>query len=120
MKTTILIAEENFLTARLLSATLAGAGLQCLHARNGDEAIDLALEHRPALLLLNLNFARPNGVELIRSLRTLGVATPILGMTLPGQADLRSAASALGVRSFLESPFDPSEVPTRVDYVMGG
>lgn len=120
MNTTVLIAEENFLTARLLSATLTGAGLRCLHARNGEEAVGLALEHRPALLLLNLNFARPNGVELIRSLRTMGVSTPILGMTLSGQADLRSAAGALGVRSFLESPFDPAEVATRIDYVMGG
>lgn len=116
----ILIVEENFLTARLLSEAFSAAGHLCITARNCDDAIEKAMSTPPAMLLVNLNFARPSGVELVRALRSRGVTAPIVGLTQAGQADLKSAASALGVRSFFETPFDPSEIQGRVAWVMGG
>ena len=115
----ILIVEDNFLTARLLSEAFNAAGHLCITARNCDDAIEKAAINAPAMLLVNLNSARPSGVELVRALRSGGITVPIVGLTQAGQADLKSAATALGVRSFMETPFDPSELHVRVAWAMG-
>lgn len=116
----VLVVEENFLTGRLLAESFLATGETCVMARDCDQAIELAIIHKPHLLVLNLNFARPNGVELVRTLRSRGVTVPILGVTLPGQLDLRSAAAAHGVDSFMELPFDPRQVRGRAAWVIGG
>lgn len=114
---TVLIAEENYLTARLLIAALKRVGIHSTHAPSSDEALELASRDHQ-LLMLNLNFARPNGLELIRAFRSRGIGTPIIGLTLPGQADLRSAAGTMGVRSFLETPFDPADLQSHIGFAL--
>lgn len=116
----ILIVEENYLSARLLAEAFTAAGHLCITAHNVDDAIEKATENSPGMMLINLNSARPSGVELVRALRSNGVMAPIMGITQNGQADLRSAASAVGVRTFLETPFDPSDLNGRSGWVTGG
>ncbi|HEU5393583.1 MAG TPA: response regulator, partial [Candidatus Methylomirabilis sp.] len=49
----ILIVEDNYFFIELLRETLGGLGCQVLVARGGVEALDLAWEHQPQLILLD-------------------------------------------------------------------
>lgn len=115
----IVIAEDNFVTARLLASSLQAEGCTTVIARDGDEAVALINKHNPDLLLLNLNLSRPSGVELLRTLQLHRSRLRVIAVTTPGQADMKSVASSLGVSAFFEVPFHPAELLQQVRLVLG-
>ena len=116
----ILVAESDFLTGTLLVAALEAAGHRALIARDGDALTDLLQSADPALLILSMNFARPAGVRMLRTVRQKSVRVPILATTRIGQAKLRAAARTLGVSEFVELPFSPDDLRQVVQRLVGG
>lgn len=116
----VVIGESNFLTGRLLLATLQAAGLPGVVGRDGDGILRLLQMHNPALLVLNMNLSRPSGLELLRVLRQKHAKVRILAVTAPGQAELKAAASSLGVAAFFEFPFAPDELTRQIESLLGG
>lgn len=114
----VVVAEDNFLTARLIAACLQQAGQSVVLARTGDDVLNLVQKYDPDLVLLNLNLIRPSGVELLRFLQPRRDRLKILAMTAPGQADLKSAATGLGVGAFFETPFFPQELASTVKFML--
>ncbi len=110
----VIVAESNLLTGRLIAATLEHGGHQAILAKDGDDVLKLLQTQSPDVLLLNLNMTRPSGVELLRVLHQRNARLKILACTAPGQADLKTAASSLGVSGFFEAPFDPQELNQQV------
>ncbi len=115
----VIVAESNLLTGRLIAATLQQGGHQAILAKDGDDVLKLLETHSPDVLLLNLNMTRPSGVELLRVLNQRNARLKILASTAPGQADLKTAASSLGVSGFFEAPFDPQELTEQVNTLLG-
>ena len=111
----IVVAESNFLTARLISATLQGTGHATAVGRFGDEVLRLIDRHHPAVLVLNMNLARPSGLEFLRMLQQRNIRMNILAAVAPGQPELRAAAASLGVADFFEIPFSPEDLASRVE-----
>lgn len=110
----IIVAETNFLTARLLVASLQSAGHSAIAARDGDDVLKLLEMYSSDVLLLNMNLSRPSGMELLRTLQQKHAKLKILASTAHGQSDLKAAASSLGVRGFYELPFVPAELNEQV------
>ncbi len=110
----IVVAESSFLTGRLLVASLQAAGRPAVVGRDGDSVLRLLDTHAPDLLILNINLARPNGIELLRTIKQRKQNLTILAATAPGQAEVRAAAGALGVSEFMEYPFSPAELNDQV------
>lgn len=115
----IVVAESDFLTGTLLVAAIEAAGRRALMARDGEGLLELTERQEPDLLVLNMNLARPGGVQMVRSLRQKGVNVPILAVTRTGQENLRAAARALGVTAFLELPFSPHELYLQIEAILG-
>lgn len=118
-RTPIVVAESNFLTGRLLVASLQAGGRPAVVGRDGDAVLRLLDAHSPELLILNMNLARPNGIELLRTIRQSKKNVRVLAATAPGQAELRAAAGALGVVDFMEFPFAPAELSEHVARLVG-
>jgi DNA-binding response OmpR family regulator len=114
----IIIAESNFLTARLLAASLQGARHPIAIGRDGDQAIKLLELHGARTLVLNMNLSRPSGLEFLRSLRQRRPDVQVLAITAPGQSELRAAARSLGISEFFEIPFSPEELVRRVERML--
>jgi len=106
----VVVGESNFLTSRLLVAALHRAGHKAVAGRTGDEITALVEKHRPSVVVLNLNLARPGGLELLRMLRQEFPRLHVAAATATGQSDLKLAAAALGVALFFELPFCPAEL----------
>lgn len=114
----IIVAESDFLTGTLLIASFEAAGRRALIARDGEAVLHLIEAHKPQLLVLSMNLARPGGVQMLRTLRQKNLGVKILATTRIGQAKLRATARTLGVSAFLELPFSPHDLNEQVERML--
>jgi CheY-like chemotaxis protein len=66
---TILLAEDDRFLRRAAEVTLRQRGFTVLLAADGQQALDMAREHQPDLLLLDLLMPRKTGMEVLTALR---------------------------------------------------
>jgi DNA-binding NarL/FixJ family response regulator len=84
MARTILVADDNSLMRKMLCEIFEAEEDYdiCAEATNGEEAIDLALKHRPELIILDLSMPVMNGLEAARELKRIMPSVPIILFTL--------------------------------------
>jgi class 3 adenylate cyclase/DNA-binding response OmpR family regulator len=85
-------------------------GYQALTARDGEEGLRMALEHRPDLILLDMNMPRMDGTEVLRRLHEANVDMPVIFMTAHGSEDIVIEVHRLGARDYIRKPFYPEEM----------
>lgn len=115
---TIVVGESNFVTSRLLVASLQAAGYVAVAGRTGEDVVALIDKHGSDVLILNLNLMQPSGIELLRTLQNRPVKLKILAATNSGQADMRPVATSLGVVDFFEMPFAPSALTAQLHRIL--
>ncbi len=99
----ILIIEDESVLRRLLATTLRAEGYAVHEADNGKTGYDLALQHRPRLILLDIIMPRMNGMEMLQLLRQdeWGKEAAVILLTnLDDIADLEKARE-YGVTDYL-------------------
>ena len=107
----ILIVDDEEPIVDLLATLVADLGYTPLVAQNGQQALDLARERRPALIITDLMMPVMNGADLIVALRAeaaaQGRASPPIVLLTAGS---RRAASQLPVEAVLLKPFDLTQL----------
>ena len=66
MTKTVLVVEDNELNMKLFHDLLEASGYNILQTRNGLEAIDIAREHRPDLILMDIQLPEVSGLEVTK------------------------------------------------------
>ena len=101
MPKTILVADDNPLVRKMLCKVFEAEEDYdlCAEASNGEEAIDLAKQHRPDLIILDFSMPVMNGLDAALELKRIMPHVPIILLTL--HADTLGA-QLMGVNS----PFD--------------
>ncbi|MEJ0097372.1 MAG: response regulator [Bauldia sp.] len=66
MTKTVLVVEDNELNMKLFHDLLEANGYNIVQTRNGLEAIDLAREHRPDLILMDIQLPEVSGLEVTK------------------------------------------------------
>ena len=74
---TILLADDHDDNRRLIARLLSSLGLDVITASNGKKAIELCIEHKPILTLLDIQMPEMDGMEVLIKLRELGYRHPI-------------------------------------------
>jgi two-component system cell cycle response regulator DivK len=79
----ILIVEDDANSRKLLRDALQVTGYETLEAVSGEQGLSLAIEHRPALVLMDIQLPGINGVEALRRLRAEPAtrAIPVIAVT---------------------------------------
>lgn len=122
---TVLICDDDEGVRLFVRAVLEGAGWQCIEARNGTEGFDMALQHKPDLLLLDVDMPMQNGFETYVQLRNshFTQAIPIIMLTAinsNGKAytreDLEAAFEVPAPEGFIDKPVDSRML---LDCIMG-
>ena len=102
---TVLTVEDDPIVRADLRLVLEEAGFEvCAAARDGIEAVDLAREHEPDVILLDLGLPRLDGAEAARMIRGER-DVPIVALTGHGDGDLRRRAIEAGAVSIVTKPF---------------
>lgn len=118
---TVLICDDEDFIRGLIRASLSGGGYTFVEARDGDEAVSLAIEHRPDLILLDMMMPRRSGLDVLRVLKSSDDAvarTPIIMLTAQAGPDERAQAAAAGATRFLAKPFRPAQLAATVSEVL--
>jgi two-component system, response regulator PdtaR len=106
----ILIAEDETIIRLDLRATLEARGYDvCGEARDGVEAVGLAEELEPDLILMDVKMPRLDGIEAARRILERR-AVPIVMLTAFGQEELVARAVDAGVFGYLAKPFREQDV----------
>jgi signal transduction histidine kinase/CheY-like chemotaxis protein len=106
----VLVVDDNIDAAETLRMLLEMNGHEVRCAHEGARAIELAVDFRPDVALLDIGLPRMDGFELARRLRAHPEMrdTRLIALTGYGQAEDRSRALAAGFDDHLTKPVDPS------------
>jgi CheY-like chemotaxis protein/anti-sigma regulatory factor (Ser/Thr protein kinase) len=104
---TVLVAEDNMVNALLLQEALAQAGYGVLHARDGREAVDIALSKHPDVILIDVHMPELNGLQAIEAIRERAPApAPFIVLTADVTDETRRKVSEIGPHHAFNKPVD--------------
>ena len=118
----ILVADDDPVMVRLLEINFRLEGLRIRAAARGDEALALAREVRPAVVILDLMIPGMDGWEVKRCLgddpETADI--PVIVMSARTQDEALEHGYALGMEEedYIEKPFDPQQLVARVQHLL--
>jgi len=118
---TVLVAEDSADTRAVLCRTLASFGYRVVEAADGDEAVGLALQECPDLVLMDLNMPVMDGLaatEKIRELKDRCGDVPIVAVTAFDTYGMREAAVAAGCDAYLLKPLAFDELESVIERLM--
>jgi DNA-binding response OmpR family regulator len=114
----ILIVEDDEAIATGLALNLKLAGRQTSIARDGDDAIEQTTATDFALVLLDINLPKKNGLEVLAALRAADNLVPVIVLSArDGEYD-KVAALRLGADDYVTKPFALAELLARIDAVL--
>jgi two-component system, cell cycle response regulator DivK len=104
----ILIVEDNDKNLKLARDVLQYRGFRTLEAMTAADGIALAVEHRPDLVLMDIQLPDTDGISALRQLRTEAAtrAIPVVAFTASVMQADRQRLAAAGFDGFLAKPID--------------
>ena len=116
----ILVVDDEPDIIALVAYHLAKSGYQVLTAAGGADAIAMARQERPSLVVLDLMLPGVSGYEVLEQLR--GSAStehvPVLMLTARREEEDRIRGLSLGADDYLTKPFSPQELVLRVGAIL--
>jgi two-component system OmpR family response regulator len=114
----LLVVEDDPNILELLSASLRFAGFEVTTVTNGSEAVDVARDVRPDLVVLDVMLPDLDGFEVIRRLREGGRRTPVVFLTARDATDDKIRGLTLGGDDYVTKPFSLEELTARIRAVL--
>jgi DNA-binding response OmpR family regulator len=113
----ILIAEDEPAVTNLLAYNLRKVGYEILTAVDGRQALSLALQSKPDLVLLDLMLPKMDGLDVCRVLRKTS-QVPVIMLTARGEEIDRVLGLELGADDYVCKPFSMRELMSRIKAVL--
>lgn len=112
----VLIVDDDERNARLARDVLEAAGLATVTAATAAEALAIARERLPDVVLMDLRLPDLDGTEAMRRLagdeRTTRI--PVVATSALASAEVEARARADGFAAYIEKPIDVADFPARV------
>jgi two-component system, OmpR family, phosphate regulon response regulator PhoB len=120
MKPIVLIVEDEAPIVTLLRYNLEREGYSVIEANDGEEAMLVAAERRPDLILLDWMLPLLSGIEVCRRMRRAPDLRniPIIMLTARGEEGDRVRGLNSGADDYITKPFSPAELVARVRAVL--
>lgn len=114
----ILTIEDDPAIRRGIVDSLSFAGFEVLQAGNGNDGLELAVTAEFDLLLLDLVLPGRTGIEVLKELRAVRPAVPVIILSARGEENDRVAGLRWGADDYVVKPFSVRELLARVDAVL--
>lgn len=120
-KPLVLVVEDHEDTRFLLNCLLGLYGCRVVEADDGEDAVRLAVDARPDLILMDISLPRLDGFAATRRLRQTHELqdVPIIFLSGHAEASFRAEALARGGDDYLVKPFAPDEIKRIVERHLG-
>ena len=112
-KKTILIVDDEKMILNLLSCNLTKEGYNVLEAKDGLEAINIAQEHKPDLILLDVMLPKLDGLSVCKRIKNM-MNVPILMVTAKDEELDKILGLELGADDYITKPFSVRELLARI------
>jgi two-component system chemotaxis response regulator CheY len=107
----VLIVDDDRFIRKLITTTLEDvSGFALLEAADGRAAIEVALEHRPRLVFLDVDMPRLDGMSTLRELRAMEAMSDATIVMLTAGHEHEADARSAGADEFLTKPFSPLDL----------
>jgi DNA-binding response OmpR family regulator len=117
MAITVLVVEDERKLRELIRSYLERAGMTVLSTGSGAEAITMAMQSAPDLVVLDLGLPDIPGETVAAELRTMS-AVPIVMLTAKAAEEDRIRGLELGADDYVTKPFSPRELVLRVQAIV--
>ena len=113
----VLVVDDDPLLVRLVRTHLEKAGYKVLTAADGEQALEVAANELPDLVVLDLMIPKLDGFEVCRRIREFSLV-PVVMLTARGEPVDRLRGFEMGADDYLPKPFVPAELLARVRAVL--
>ena len=118
----ILVADDDPDILSIVSMSLETQGYTVFKATNGREAVDLARQHRPDLILMDMMMPVVSGYEAVGELKADAETKDIVivGLSAKAMATDMERATDVGIDGYITKPFRIAQVLTVVESYLNG
>jgi signal transduction histidine kinase/DNA-binding response OmpR family regulator len=100
----ILVAEDNLINQKVAKTIFKNLGYEIVIAKNGVEAVDMALENNYDIIFMDMMMPEKDGVQATRDLRKKGYNNPIIAMTANATKEGKNKAISFGMDGYITKP----------------
>ena len=120
-KKTVLIVEDNFLNLKLLRDLLEFSGIATLQAGDGTRALEVALEHQPDIVLMDIHLPGKSGLIVTRQFKTDADLQniPIIAVSAMASREDKEGALEAGCDAYISKPFTAEQLLGLVNKFLG-
>lgn len=113
MNPKILIIDDEQPIRRFLDTSLSSQGFEVYKAKNGKEGLQMAIDHRVDLIVLDLNLPDLQGIDVLKKLRSYS-AVPVIVLTAKSDDAEKVLLLDEGADDYLTKPFSVPELLARI------
>lgn len=116
----ILVAEDEHDIRELIAFTLNFAGHEVIQARNGAEAVEMAPQVLPDLIMMDVRMPRMTGFEACAKLKEIDSVKdiPVIFLTAKGQDEEMDEGRNAGAIAYILKPFSPMDLSQKVNEIL--
>jgi CheY-like chemotaxis protein len=116
----VLIIEDSVENMAVLSKVLNNVGLETICATEGLNGYMMALEQRPALIIIDLQLPDLEGVDLLQMIRQseIGTSIPVIAMVSYAMSGDRPKLLDAGCNGCIDKPIDPALVIQQLKQIL--
>jgi len=111
---TILVVEDDRSIALGLEKNLRYEGFKVLRAEDGQKGLEMAIDAKPDLLILDVMLPKVSGFEVCRALRKSEIYIPVIMLTAKDQEIDKIMGLELGADDYITKPFSVAELMARI------
>jgi len=117
----ILVVDDDANIRAVLKLRLERSAYAVQMAKDGAEALRIALLDSPELIILDLILPKMDGFEVLRNLKSnrLTADIPVIILTAKANPACRNRSYTLGAARFLSKPFSPRKLVAEIDNLLG-
>jgi two-component system cell cycle response regulator len=115
----VLLVEDNTDNRALMSYLLGTFGHETVEARTGEEALEMATERRPDLVICDIGLPGMDGYEVLARFKADGLAkVPIIAVTAYAMVGDRERALRAGFDGYISKPITPESFVEQLEHFL--
>ena len=114
----VLVAEDNWQINNLIKARLIKENLKVVQTDNGKEALEIVLQGKANLALLNMMMPLLDGSQVVQQIRAAGLTIPVIIVSVKSRESDLNQCLLLGANDYLVKPFQLDDLVQRIDNLL--